>query len=349
MPITLPRYVMREVLRMYVVGLALFVILQMTDILSSTVGRAMTAHASFTQFLSALLAYSPTILSKTLVVAVPFAILLAFSRLQKDSEFKAIAAAGVRPLSLIWPLLLPFALVGGLVFWNTGNLMPAGLDRWERIWQGIYGNMPPIPSQDRYTYAPPGALYYAGRVTGDAQGQSAQLYGVMVQRGEETLTAQTGVWDAQSRTWRLDSPWRTVTGQRPEQIVAGLTVPQNDTLQPPPPDPKKLSNASLRAELNSGNLHGEMQRVYQYQLASRYADPFTPIAFALAASALGLLLRSRVAAIGVVIVFIATFYVLWWFLMPQLARVGALDPALAAWIPSLLFLALGLGLAWRLR
>lgn len=334
---------------MYAVGFALFIVLQMTDVIASTVGQALRAHASFGQFAAALLAWFPTILTRALVVTVPFAILLAFSRLQKDSEFKAMSAAGIRPLNLILPLVLPFAVVGGLAYWNSGTLVPAGQVKWEQTWQGIFGNGAIIPSQDRYTYAPTGALYYAGRVTSDPQGRSAQLFGVMVQRGQETLTAQTGVWDAQARTWRLDSPWRSVPGERPSQIVQGLTVPQNDTLQPPPPDPKKLSNARLRQEMQGGNLGGETRRIYQYTLATRYADPFTPIAFALAAGALGLLFRNRVAAIGGVIVFIASFYVLWWFVMPQLARVGAISPVLAAWIPSLLYLSIGALLAWRLR
>ncbi|RJF73775.1 YjgP/YjgQ family permease [Deinococcus cavernae] len=340
---------MREVLQMYAVGLALFMVLQMTDIIASSVGRALQTQASFGQFLTALLAYSPTLLSKTLVVAVPFSILLALSRLQKDSEVKAIAAAGVRPLNLIWPLMLPFALVGLLVFWNAGTLMPAGLEKWEATWRTIYGNGQPIPSQDRYTYAPQGGLYYAGRVESDTQGRSARLFGVMVQRGNETLTAQTGTWDAQTRTWQLDMPWRTVPGEHPQQLMTGVTVPQDDTLKRPPPDPKKTSNAQLRAELAGGDLQGETRRVYQYTLASRYADSFTPLAFALAAGALGLLFRSRVAALGGLIVFVALFYVLWFYLMPQLARVGAVQPALAAWTPSLLFLLIGGVLAWRLK
>lgn len=341
---------MREVLRMYVVGLALFLILQMTDVISGTVGRALSTHASFSQYMMALLVYLPTIFTRALVVAVPFSILLALSRLQNDSELKATAAAGVRPVSLIWPLLLPFALVGVLAFWNTGTIMPAGLDRWERIWRDIYGQgVQPIANQDRYTYAPVGGLYYAGLVQPDAQGSKAQLLGVMVQRGNETLTAQTGTWDARAQTWRLDSVWRTVPGKRPEFLAGGITVPQNDALLPPPPDPKKISNIQLRKELQSGKLYGETRRVYEYTLATRYADPFTPVAFALAAGALGLLFRNRVAALAGVVVFVATFYALWWALMPQLARVGAMNPVLAAWFPSLLFLAVGAVLAWRLR
>lgn len=344
----LARYLMADVLRMYLIGLLLFMILQLTDVLSGTVGFALRYHASAGQFLQSLLALAPDKLNRALVVAVPFAILLSLSRMQKDSEIKAILAAGVRPFSLIWPLVLPFALVGVLAFYNASSVVPAGWVRWYDLLYNMAGSTPPLASQDKYTFAPQGSLFYAGRVTPAPDNRSAQLYGVMVLRGPETLTAASGVWDAQAGTWRLDSPWKTVAGQLPKQLPT-LTVPQNDKLLPPPPEPRKASNATLRQEIAHGNLSPEMGRTYRYTLAARYADPFTPVAFALAAGALGLLFRSRVAAMGAVVVFIATFYILWWVLMPQLARTGAVSPVVAAWLPSALYLLLGLGLAWRLR
>ncbi len=344
----LPRYVLREVLQMYLLGLALFLILQMTDILSSAVGKVMTYHASFGQFLTALASMLPSILNRSLVLAVPFAILLGLSRLQKDSEVKALLAAGVRPLSVVWPLLLPCLLIGAVAFWNAGSVVPAGLANWEKTWYGIYGTGAPIPSQDRYTYAPQGALYYAGRVLPDAAGKTAQLSGVMVQRGDETMTALSGSWDAGTHTWTLQDPWVTRAGQNPVQTAGQVNVPQDDTLQPPPRDPLKVSNRDLRSALAGNALTRDARRDYTYQLAARYADPFTPLSFALAAGALGLLFRSRVAATAAVVVFIAAFYVIW-ITMPPLARAGAIDPVLAAWLPNLIFLALGAVLAWRLR
>lgn len=345
----LPRYVLREVMQLYAVGLALFLILQMTDLISSTVGKALSAHASFAEASIALLAYMPSILNRALVMAVPFAVLLGLARLQKDSEIKAILAAGVRPLSVVWPLVLPCILVGAVVFLNAGFWVPAGLERWDKAWYQIYGMQPPIPSQEKYTYAPQGSLYYAGRVTADPNnGQTAQLSGVLVQSGDETLTALSGTWNAANQTWTLVDPWITRPGQVPTQAKGNVDVPQADTLQPPPPDPRKVSNAQLRSELAGTALSRDARRDYTYQLATRYADPFTPIAFALAAGALGLLFRSQIAATGAVVVFVSSFYALW-VTMPSLARSGALDPTLAAWLPSLLYLVIGLVLAWRLR
>ncbi len=345
----LTRTVLGEIARWYLGGVALFLTLLMTDALSSTVGKLLIYDPPPAQALAAFLSILPQSLNKTLVLAVPFSILLAFSRMQRDNELKAILASGIRPLSLVWPLALPFALVGVLAYVNAGTLVPAGLANWDRAWFTIYDQPLPPPQQEKYTYAPPGALFYAGRVSADNAGSSvAQLSGVMVQRGDETITAQFGTWDSGQQTWTLSNAWITRPGQNPRQSPTDVVIAQTDTLRPPPPAAQQVSNAELRAALAGDTLSRKGRRDYTFQLAVRVADPATPVVFALAAGMLGLLIRNRAAAFAAVLVFIVCFYILW-TTMPGLAGAGALNPTLAAWVPNLAFLLLAGGLAWRLR
>lgn len=348
-PFTLTRYVLREVLRWYAAGLALFLILQLTDALSTTVGVLLLYHATPAEALAVFGAIAPDKFNRSLVLAVPFAILLTFGRLQGDSELKAMFAAGVPPLRLVWPLAVPFVLVGVLAFVNAGYVVPSGLARWDRAWYTIYGTVPPPPSQDNYTFAPPGALFYAGRVRNGAESGVAQLDGVLIERGGETVTAQSGTWDTQAHTWTVRDAWITRPGADPRQVTGPLVFPQTDTLRPPQPPAAQVSTPALRARLAADEYATpEQRRVDEHQLATRYADPCTPIVFALVAGVLGLLLRNRAAAFAATLVVILVFYVLW-TTAPQLARVGALPPTLAAWLPNLAFLLVAAGLAWRLR
>ncbi|WP_370519832.1 LptF/LptG family permease [Deinococcus sp. AJ005] len=342
------RAVLGEVMRWYLTGVVLFMSLLMTNALSTTVDKLLTYHPPFGKALTAFVLILPDSLNKTLVMAVPFAILLTFSRMQSDNELKAVFASGVRPLSLVWPLTLPFALVGVLAYFNAGTFVPAGLANWDRAWFNIYDQAPPPPRQEKYTYAPPGALYYAGRVVNNEGSQVAQLKGVMVQRGDETITASFGTWDSQQKTWTLMDAWIIQPGKNPFQQLGKLVVPQNDTLRSPPLEAKQVSNVALRAALDSNTLGRKLRRDYTFQLAARVADPMTPVIFALAAGLLGLLIRNRAAAFAAVLVFIVCFYVLW-STMPGLAGAGAIDPVLAAWVPNLAFLLLTGVLAWRLR
>lgn len=348
MPSLLTRSVLSEVLRWYAAGLALFLSLLITDALSTTVDKLITYHPPLWKAGAAFAAILPSILSKATVAAVPFAVLLAFSRMQRDNELKAVFASGIRPLSLVWPLALPFAAVAAFAFWNEGTLTPAGLKNWDKAWYDIYDQPLLPPTQEKYTYAPPGALYYAGRVQVTPGVAEAQLSGVLVQRGEDTLSAAQGTWNTTTHTWTLQSPWITRPGADPRQETGPLTLPQGDTLRPPLQDSKKVSNAELRASLTRPDLQPSQRREYEFQLARRVADPLTPVVFALAAGALGLLLRHRAAAFAAVVVFIASFYALW-VTVPNLARAGAIDPLLAAWLPNVAFLLIAGALTWRLR
>ncbi|WP_322618713.1 LptF/LptG family permease [Deinococcus terrestris] len=348
LPRTLNRAVLSEVLRWYAAGVALFLILRLTDILSTSVGAFLTYGATPGQALGVFGALAPNTLNEALVLSVPFAVLLAFGRMQGDSELKAAAAGGVRPLSLVWPLALPFVLVAALAYWNAGYVAPAGLARFDAAWYTIYGGPQPTPTQDNYTYASEDGLFYAGRVVNSAGGPVASLEGVLVQRGDETITATGGTWDTAAQTWTVTGAWITRPGEDPQPAPGPLVFRQTDQPRPPAPPAQQVSTPELRARLASGEGTPEERRVDAHQLAARVADPLTAVIFALAAGALGLLLRNRAAAFAAVVVFVALFYALW-ATAPQLARVGALPPTLAAWLPNLFFLLVAGVLSWRLR
>jgi len=352
-PITLTRSVLREVLRWYAAGLALFLILQLVDILSSSVSTLFAYQATPLEALTVFGTQAPMVVNRALVLSVPFAVLLSFGRMQGDSELKATLAAGVRPLGLVWPLALPFALVGALAFVNAGYVVPAGLAQFKPAWEQIYGNAANPPTRDNYTFAPPGELFYAGRITnyGDtnkAATDEVQLQGVLVQRGGETVTAQTGTWNTRTRTWTVPGAWITRPGEDPRPAPGPLVFAQNDTLEPPPQKAEYVSTPALRARLAAGRGTPEEQRGDRFELTRRFADPLTPVVFALAAGMLGLLLRNRAAGFAATVVFLVGFYALW-ISVPPLARAGAVAPSLAAWLPNLVFLGVAAGLAWRLR
>ncbi|WP_407571429.1 LptF/LptG family permease [Deinococcus altitudinis] len=353
----LPLYVLKEVLPWYVGGVLLFLILQLTDVLSTTAGALLSYHVGPGQAAALLANQLPGLLNKCLVLSVPFALLLAFGRLAKDSEFKAAAAAGVRPLSLLLPLVVPALLIGGLAYYNAGWLTPESQARWWNSWYGVYNQSPPPPSTDKYTYAQGDTFFSAGRVQNEDNGLRAQLSGVLVVQGDTVYSAQSGSWDAAAHTWTIQDGSSVTAGGTPMPLVGRLVLPQRDVLKRPDTPPDQTGTPQLRAQLaalklaalNQGQGGGSREeRVLAFELSRRLADPFTPLAFVLAAGALGLLVSNRAWAAAGVILFIFAFYVLW-STAPSLAQAGALSPATAAWLPNVAFLLLGGVLAWRLR
>ncbi len=349
----LPFYVLKEVVPWYLGGVLLFLILQMTNVLSTTAGLLLSYRVTFPHALALFANQLPGLLNKCLVLAVPFALLLAFGRLAKDSEFKAAAASGVRPLSLLLPLFLPALLVGAVAYYNAGWLTPAGQANWWNSWYDVFGTSAPPPSTSKYAYAQGDTFYSAGRVQNDSGGDRALLSGVLVVKGDTVYSAQTGIWDAKAHTWTLQGGSVVGPDGLPRQASEGdLVLPQRDVLRRPDTPVDQTSTPKLQAQLAAlrrvSSVPGEQSRTVAFELSRRVADPFTPLVFVLAAGALGLLVGNRAWAAGGVILFIFGFYVIW-STAPSLAQAGALSPDLAAWLPNLVFLLLGGALAWKVR
>ena len=349
----LPLYILKEVAPWYLGGVLLFLILQLTDVLSSTVGNFLAYRVELGQALGLFANQMPALLNKCLVLSVPFAVLLAFGRLAKDSEFKAAMAAGVRPLSLLLPLALPALLVGGLAYYNAGWLTPDSQARyWNSFYKVVFNQAAPPPSVNGYAYAQNDTFFSAGRVQNDTGAARAQLTGVLVVQGDAVYSSPYGVWDASAHTWTIRGGTSVMADGVPRPIVGTLVLPQRDVIRRPDTPPDQTATPALRAQLAALNrltpLPDENKRVVAFELSRRVADPFTPLAFVLAAGALGLLVSNRAWAAASVILFIFGFYVLW-STMPSLAQAGALSPGVAAWLPNVVFLLLGGGLAWRLK
>lgn len=348
----LPLYVLKEVLPWFVGGVVLFLSLQITNNIASTLGLLLAWRASLGQVFVLLGYQMPALLNNCLVLSVPFALLLAFGRLAKDSEFKAAMAGGVRPLALLLPLAVPALLVGALAYYNAGWLTPAGQAGWTQAWYGgVYKQAQPPPTTDQYAYAQGDTFFSAGRVQ-NAGPEQAQLYGVLVVRGDTTYSAQAGQWDAAAHTWTLQGGSVVGPDGRPGTLNTPLVLTQNDVLRPPDTKLNETSTPVLRqrlAEVQRGSAQpSEAGRLLAFELSRRVSDPFTPLVFVLAAGALGLLISNRAWAAASVILFIFGFYVLW-STVPSLAQAGALSPTVAAWLPNAAFLLLGGALAWRLR
>lgn len=343
----LSRYVLREVWPLYLGGALLFYFLQMTDIISGAAGSFLSYHTGLVKALRLLSYMLPRILNVCLVVAVPFALLLAYGRLGKDSEIKALYAGGVRPLSLLTPLFLPSLLLGAVAFVNASYLAPAGFHRyWDSFYTQVFQQPVPPPTTSSYAYRQGDSLYTAGQVVG--QGQQAILTGVVVRAPQGTYSAPVGTWDMAGKRWILPSSTLVDNAGKVTVITRSLALPQSDTFSAPPRPPAQSTSPELRAQVTRWGLGSEEGRRAAFELSRRLADALTPLVFALAAGALGLSLSSRAWAIGAVILFLVAFYALY-STAPQLAAVGALSPLVAAWLPNAAFGLLGLALAWRLR
>ncbi|MFN3368856.1 MAG: LptF/LptG family permease, partial [Thermus sp.] len=128
----LGRYVLKEVLVPYLVGVLLFVALLTFDLLSSLSGVLLSRGAGVEAIAKLILYRLPWTLSLALPLGLVFAILVGLARLIRGSELKAAYAAGVPPWALLKPLALLALLVSLFNLLNLAELRPRSLEAYDQ-------------------------------------------------------------------------------------------------------------------------------------------------------------------------------------------------------------------------
>ncbi|WP_243028388.1 LptF/LptG family permease [Thermus albus] len=335
----LGRYVLREVLIPYLVGVVLFVALLTFDLLSSLSGVLLSRGVGVEAILKLILYRLPWTLSLALPLGLVFAILVGLARLIRSSELKAAYAAGVPPWALLKPLALLALLVSLFNLLNLAELRPRALEAYDRhLAHLLYGEGAYSGVLRQQLYAPPGlGVYYAEEVRPEV-GQN-RLFGLRVvdERGR-VYSAQEGVWDREG--WQFRGYVWDGEGPKP---FAGLL--------PFPVEFRPKESLGSRDPYDSTTLWELWQRSQvepsaRFAFHRRLADALGGFFLGLVAAALGLAFREAAWAFLSIVLLIFGYYVLW-TLSAQLARYDV-NP-LFAYLPNGLYALLGLYLVWRLR
>jgi lipopolysaccharide export system permease protein len=347
------RYLLRETVLLYALGVGAFCLLLSIDFLTVWAEFLIEQDASLLTVGRLMLFQVPWFLHMSLPVAGVFAVLLATGRLARDSELKAAYAAGVPPLKLLRPLLGFGLLVSVIALYNNGFVEPIGQQAYDEVVASFYSQRPPAETQRDVSFAISGeGIYYAGRIRAQTDNRDlADLTGVLVYQDDgDMVSASTGVWDSITNTWQLEDAQVTrVNGNR--QTYTRLTLPFNtesdvaDSLA----SADTLTLGQLRTRIAEARARGADSREARFEFHRRIADAFSSLVFVLVASVLGLRLKARSAGFAWTIVLLVVFYFLW-TLSADLFDRRVLTATAAAWFTSAFVGSLAGGVAlWRLR
>jgi lipopolysaccharide export system permease protein len=347
----LARYLLRESAGLYALGVAAFCLLLSIDFLTVWARFLLEQNATLATVGRLMLYQLPWFLHLSLPIAVVFAVLLATGRLAKDSELKAAYALGVRPSSLLGPLLGFGLLVSALSLVNNGFLEPLGKVAYDRLVASFFYERPPAAAQSEVAYFIAGqGIYYAGRIRAkDDNPEQAALTGLLILREDGSLiSAPRGLWDSQARQWRLESVTELANGtltRHAELILPFVTQSPAAALA----RSETLTLSQLWQLYQDGLRSGADTRRPLFEFHRRVADAFSALVFALIAGVLGLNLRGRSAGFAWTIILLVLFYFIW-TLSGDLFEQRVLSPVAAAWFTSGAVGAVGALLAWwRLR
>nr|MCU0230502.1 LptF/LptG family permease [Acidobacteriota bacterium] len=375
----LDRYVTRELGPPLLLGFAGFTLVLLLQALFLIARQTIEKRVPLGLLLGFVVAELPRLFSFTVPMSVLLAVLVGIGRMGSQGEITALRAAGVGPLRLFRPVFVLASLLTLASLAITHYLVPAGQLKRRSLVQEI------VRARDLSREAEPGVFYrglpgavlYVRSVSQSEEGPVFE--GVLLQRQTEStsdlIVARRGrpIFDRETGRvsfllddgeWHMSRPDRPTTYSRvrferhtltfpPDPAIAAFTKSRFD-------DPSTLPGLALREQIRvldgkvrearetSGREGPERRsRLARIEWQRRWAIPFACIALAFAAFPLAMRHRrgGMFAGLSQSLIVIFLYYLM---LSTGLgfAEQGAWPPWLAAWLPDLATLALGL-LAWR--
>jgi LPS export ABC transporter permease LptG len=294
----------------------------------------------------------PEVIVETFPIAVLFAAMSAIGRLNHENEITAIRMGGVSIYRLIIPLLIMGALISSVTFLMNEQLVPWTNHRSQNIIrETILKDAMPSPEEEVFFKGPNGRLFYVSNY----DQESGDLGNIIIYQldGEnefpEMITAQEGVIN--ENIWILKSGIIHEYNEEGRVIFeskfTNMELELGDEMQEISGTQKSTSEMS-RAELGrrielfkrSGININSLLVDYHLKLA----QPLTALLFVLISVPLSLSGKeSRTWNLVFTIIIIFFYYVVLSF-SRSFGRNEVLSPILAAWLPNIIFLVLGVGL-----
>lgn len=355
----LDRYIVREVFRHALLGLAVFTFVFFVPQLVRLMELFVRHSGSGSQILDLFLCIFPGVFTFTLPMAVLIGVLLGLGRMSADSEIIALTALGIGRRRILLPVGV-LALAGAAAtLCMTLWLGPMAVHKYRTLETDLVASQISFAVQPRvFDERFPKLVLYVN----DVSASGTQWHGVFLaeaggENGSQLTLAENAIVIAEPKEGKLElhlkggtthefsreDPDRysvTAFGQSDWPIaVSGLV----------PAQPRQVSNPerSLRELMGTNDAGWREARV---ELHRRLAFPAACLVFALVAVPLGAQPRrgGRAAGSLIAVILIAAYYLLS-IIGAGLARQGALPPSAGIWGANILLAILGLALLPRME
>jgi lipopolysaccharide export system permease protein len=344
------RYVTRELLGPFFLGVGGFIVVLAGDILYTLAEFLATGQIRLGVLL-ALLAYKlPAILVVTFPVSTLFAILLGVGRLARDREVQAFRLAGRSLTRIFLPVLLFAAVMAGAGFATNEFFAPWANQRANALLRrAAFGEAGPPIRQQVFFRDSGDRVFYVEQVDSSRK----TLRNVMIYDASRPLprviTAREASWEPSREAFAEPSLWRLRDGVVRELDEQGFTrfetrfasldlavAVEEATLTGDERRPDEMTARELQSRLRLFS-PGDLPPRLAMEFHRRFAVPLTSVVFALLAAPLSLhVAQGRFLSIGISIVLLFIYYAVM-SIGRALGATGAVTPALAAWLPNLLF------------
>ena len=355
----LDRYIVREVFRHALLGLAVFTFVFFVPQLVRLMALFVRHTGSGSQIFELFLCIFPGVFAFTLPMAVLIGVLLGLGRMSADSEIIALTALGIGRRRILLPVGVLAVAGAGLTLCMTLWLGPKAFHKYRTLETDLVTSQISFAVQPRvFDERFPKLVLYIN----DVSASGTQWHGVFLaeaggESGSQLTLAENAIVIAEPKQGKLELHLKGGTTHEfsredPDRYSVtsfGQSDWPVDVVGLVPAEPRQLSNPerSFRQLLETNDATWREARV---ELHRRLAFPAACIVFALVAVPLGAQPRrgGRAAGSLIAVIVIASYYLLTVIGAGQ-ARQGVLSPAAGIWAANFLLGILALVLLPRME
>jgi LPS export ABC transporter permease LptG/LPS export ABC transporter permease LptF len=358
----LDRYVIRQLLMPFAIGLLVFTFLFIIPELMRYAEDYIAKGAPMPVVIEVFVALLPMALGLTIPMSLLMALLVTFGRLSADREFVAFQACGVSTRRLLRPVGLVSVLCFAATLYVLLVSVPASNQRFREITFNIIasqaeGEVKPrvfyerFPNIDLYVREIPQSGGWNGVFMSDNRsGDGSTIY--LAKRGRVVIdrTRKTVEMVLDEATRHTAAPSGNYDVYSYDRVLLNLSPDAFPSGGPPKGD-REMSVTELRAKADEIRAQGQFPHNQLFEIHKKFSIPAACFVFGLIGLALGATNRrdGKLASfvIGVAIVFV--YYILLW-LGQSMTKGRVLAPWLAAWLPNIVLGIVGIiFFKWRGR
>jgi len=346
------RYVIRQILMPFVLGLVVFTFLLMLKPLQEYAETLVAKGIPGALVIWLMGALIPQALALTIPMALLLGLLVGFGRLSADREFVAMQACGIGLRRLLLPVATISLLATGLTAYMWFYGYPAANQAFREVTFNIIADRAEGEVRPRVFYTDfPNLTLFVRDVPVTGEGWNGVFMAdSRPDRPQATYLAKHGriAVDRKKRTVEVvleDTVRHTVdtngnydVARFEGQLVVSLDP--NTVFAPPGGQPKgvtEMTVAELRASAAERERQGQSSHNEWIAIHRKFAVPFACVVFGVLGMALGATNRrdgtmgSFVMGVGIVFAYYVPLY-----LGPQLSKGGIIPAWVAAWLPNFL-------------
>ena len=346
-------YIIREISSLFLLGIVIFTLVLLMGRLITLTDLVVSHGVPLADVGRMIMYLIPSFLVFTIPMAFLLAVLLAFGRLSADNEIVVIKASGISLIQVMPPVIV-CALVAVLLALGASTIgVPWGNSAFRELsFQVLKRNITATIREKTFWDDIPGVVMYTDLYAE----QSHTLKGVVIYDGRNTdrpmtIFARDGVVSGAPGSQALllslhdGSIHMSGAGGLYRLVQFGeysMTIGEKAGNSVTSRNETDMWLSELQGRIGDPGTEVKNRLKTMAEFHSRFTFPFASLVFAILAVPLGIQNRREGKSGGftVSIGIILTYYILM-SLVRTLAEKGAVHPALALWIPNLIFFCLG--------